>query len=276
MAITPVNDRKIVTTVDLDRCLTELGVEEGHDVMVHSSMSSLGFVLNGANDIIDTLLKKVGSSGTILMPGHSGQITDPSEWSNPAIYKSDIERVKKFIRPFDTRTTPVRNRGVVPEVFMLYSGTKRSSHPISSIMANGAGADRYIKDHALNESEGIKSPVGKLYTRSNGHVLLLGVSFDVCTALHLCEFLMDVPYLYYEHENPTVLQVREGEKKYIKLKRYPKTSKYFNKVEQLQEIRSLIKTTKLNNAKITYFKLKPVVDFVCEQIKINSFYLIEA
>ena len=31
----PVNDRKIVTTVDLNRCLNELGVEEGHDVMVH-------------------------------------------------------------------------------------------------------------------------------------------------------------------------------------------------------------------------------------------------
>ena len=53
--------------------------------MVHSSMSSLGYVVNGALDVIDALLEAVGPEGTLLMPAHTGQLTDPADWKDPTL-----------------------------------------------------------------------------------------------------------------------------------------------------------------------------------------------
>lgn len=51
--------------------LNELGILPGDIVLVHSSLSALGFVEGGAQTVIDTLLSAVGPQGTLLMPAHS-------------------------------------------------------------------------------------------------------------------------------------------------------------------------------------------------------------
>ena len=68
--------------------LRRLGVETGDVLMVHSSMSALGFVVGGAQAVCEALLIAVGAGGTIAMPSQSSDWSEPSDWSDPPVPES--------------------------------------------------------------------------------------------------------------------------------------------------------------------------------------------
>lgn len=61
-------ERKIVLKKDVMDALEKAGVSKGQTVMVHTSLSRLGYVCGGAQIIIEALLESVGGNGTIMMP----------------------------------------------------------------------------------------------------------------------------------------------------------------------------------------------------------------
>src|SRR5919201_6383296 len=92
--------------------LRALRLEAGALVLVHSSLSSLGWVESGAQTVIDALLEAVSPDGTVLVPTLTGTIQDGPE--HPPI--------------FDPRATPCWT-GIIPETFRRLPSTRRSSHP---------------------------------------------------------------------------------------------------------------------------------------------------
>lgn len=79
-------ERKIVLKQDILSALSEVGVCNGQTIMVHTSLSSLGFVCGGAQVIIEALLETVGTEGTIMMPTQSWKNLDPAtgvHWEEP-------------------------------------------------------------------------------------------------------------------------------------------------------------------------------------------------
>ena len=63
--------RKLVIPNDIKAALKEVGVKKGQAIMVHTSLSSLGYVCGGAQSVIEALLESVGEEGTIMMPTQS-------------------------------------------------------------------------------------------------------------------------------------------------------------------------------------------------------------
>lgn len=63
--------KKIVLKEDILSALEQIGVNKWQTIMVHTSLSSLGFVCGGAQIVIEALLESVGDEGTILMPTQS-------------------------------------------------------------------------------------------------------------------------------------------------------------------------------------------------------------
>src|SRR3989338_2514059 len=250
---------KITTKDDLVEVFGKLGMEKGMDVMAHSSMKSLGYVVNGALDVIDALLEVIGEGGTLLMPSHTGKLTDPSGWKNPSIPSEDVEIVKRCMRPFDLKTTPIRNRGVIPEVFLTYPGVCRSHHPLNSVIAKGRQAEAFTREHSLHASEGMESPIGKLYERG-GYVILIGVTLARCTAIHLAEFIADVTYLR-ENSLKVLLRGKNGNNEFVRLERYPGDSEHFDKVRRDVHDKGLFKDVDFRAGKLVFFPIKPVVDF---------------
>ncbi|MBQ5674950.1 MAG: AAC(3) family N-acetyltransferase, partial [Lachnospiraceae bacterium] len=61
-------ERKIVLKKDIMEAFEQVGVSKGQSIMVHTSLSSLGFVCGGAQVVIEALLESVGEDGTIMMP----------------------------------------------------------------------------------------------------------------------------------------------------------------------------------------------------------------
>ena len=79
-------ERKVVLKEDIDSALAEIGVKAGDNLMVHCSLSSLGFVCGGAGPVIRSLLEAVGTDGTVMMPTQSWKNLDPEtgvHWLEP-------------------------------------------------------------------------------------------------------------------------------------------------------------------------------------------------
>ena len=61
-------ERALVLKKDILEALKKVGVMQGQSIMVHTSLSKLGFVCGGPQIVIEALLESVGENGTIMMP----------------------------------------------------------------------------------------------------------------------------------------------------------------------------------------------------------------
>jgi aminoglycoside 3-N-acetyltransferase len=172
-----------VSTLTAD--LRALGVAPGDLIMVHSSLKSLGFVAGGVQAVVEALLAAVGSEGTIIVPTHTTDNTDPAGWRNPPV-PEPWWPVIRSAPGFDPLRTPGRRMGVISEVVRAWPGAIRSGHPHVSCAAIGPQAAEVTAGHDLAESHGEQSPIGAVY-RLGGKVLLLGCGHDSNTSLHLAE-----------------------------------------------------------------------------------------
>jgi len=257
---------QITTKEDLITVFTKrLKVPNGCSLIVHASLSSLGYVVNGPHDVIEALFEIIGPKGTLLMSSNSSQLTDPAEWSRPSIKQEWVKKVRKHMRPFDKKTTEIRGRGIIPTTFLTYPSVERSSHPVKSIAAKGKLAKHFTETHELHESEGVGSPLHKLY-KQKGYSLMIGVDLTSCSILHLAEYLADVPYLY-ENNFKAYVKLSNGAKEFVRLKKYPVTSKYFYKLRDPLLKKDFLKEISYHQTSVSLLKVQPSVDYLVRILK---------
>lgn len=172
--------------------LSALGVREGGVLVVHSSLSALGWVVGGAQTVVQALQRVVGDTGTLVLPAHSTDNSDPSHWENPAVPAAWHEVIRAHMPAFDKRLTPTRQMGRIAELFRIAPDVKRSDHPAVSWCAWGRYAHAITPGHRLNSGFGEDSPLARVYDLE-GDVLLLGVGHDRNSSLHLAEHRADWP-----------------------------------------------------------------------------------
>jgi aminoglycoside 3-N-acetyltransferase len=185
------------TRESLAHDLRTLGVEAGMTLEVHSSLSKLGWVCGGPVAVVQALMDVVTETGTLLMPTHSTNYTDPAKWTNPPVPQSWWPILYEQMPAFDPRLTPSWWMGQVAEIFRTCPGVLRSLHPALSFAAWGRHAQTITANHSLDHGLGEQSPLARLYDL-DGSVLLLGVSYESCTSLHLAEYRAPHPKLLNE------------------------------------------------------------------------------
>ncbi|WP_019913913.1 aminoglycoside N(3)-acetyltransferase [Paenibacillus sp. HW567] len=179
---------ELITVETLAGDFRRLGVQAGMTLLLHSSFKSLGqWVAGGPVAVILALEQVLGEEGTLVMPTHSADLTDPSGWSRPPVPESWWQDIREHMPAYDPDLTPLRAMGVIPDTFRKQRGVKRSSHPIHSFAAWGRHRDVIIDGHAQEYGMGERSPLARIYDL-NGSVLLLGVDSFNNTSLHLAEY----------------------------------------------------------------------------------------
>ena len=158
--------RKVYSHEITDKLL-EFGIEYGSDLYVTSSISSFGNLENGVSTFFKGLVSLVGSTGTILAPGHS----------DPSIVESG---------EIDLRSNNM-NTGIFPSYLMLKNGSQRSSHPFASTICLGPKSEYYVGGHEDFPTICHKSsPVAKVYN-SNAYLIGFGTEPTAMVHYHLIE-----------------------------------------------------------------------------------------
>jgi len=180
-----------VTVGSITSDLRDLGLCAGETVLVHGSLSSLGWVCGGAPAVVDALLAVIGEDGTVVMPTHSPGNRDPTNMGAPPVPESWYETIREGMPPYRPDVTPTQGMGAIAECFRSYPGVRRSAHPQHSFAARGADAGFVIEDHSLDDSLGEESPLARVYDL-DGQVLFLGTTHATNTSLHLAEYRGDL------------------------------------------------------------------------------------
>jgi aminoglycoside 3-N-acetyltransferase len=175
------------TRESLAHDLGALGLAPGMTVIVHSSLRSLGWVCGGSVAVVQALIDVVTQAGTIVMPTHTTDNSDPEPWQAPPVPESWWQIIRDHTPAFDPTVTPTRKMGRIVETFRTWPGALRSNHPQASFAAWGCHAAAIIAHHSLAFKLGEGSPLRRMYNLG-GSVLLLGVGHDSNTSLHLAEY----------------------------------------------------------------------------------------
>ena len=163
-----------------------LGIKADDILLVHTSLSSLGWVAGGAVTVINALLAVIGARGTLVMPAFTGEYSDPADWHSPPVPDDWHDDIRREMPAFHPDRTPTRGVGAVAECFRAWPGTVRSGHPNTSFCALGPLARELTTDHPLDHGMGDRSPLGRLHAL-DARVLLIGCGFEACSGFHLAE-----------------------------------------------------------------------------------------
>jgi aminoglycoside N3'-acetyltransferase len=158
---------------DIQHHLDLLGVESGMHLIVHSGLRYIGGRASRPQELVKSLIERVGSDGCLLMPTfQNDRRLEDYLYSDPL---------------YDPRTTPSQTGGLT-QIFMTEHPTRRSYHPWLAVSALGQNALEYVKEHHLStRPHDERSPFYKLMQNPKGYILLLGVNQRNNASLYVLE-----------------------------------------------------------------------------------------
>lgn len=169
--------------------LRRLGVRDESVLMVHASISRIGWVVGGSQTVIQALQDAVGPGGTLL--AYAGWEDNPyalAEW--PTEWQ---DAYRREMPAFDPAIAEARHSGGrLPERIRTWPGAHRSEHPEAGFVALGARAGWLTADQDRDDPYGKRSPLGRL-VEAGGQLLLLGAPMTSVTLLHHVEAIVDLP-----------------------------------------------------------------------------------
>lgn len=240
-----------VTEEHLIQALEQAGIRRGDNLIVHSSLKSLGHVEHGAQTVINALVKTIEPGGTLMMPTFTFSLP---MWNIP---------------PYDIATSPSRV-GRVTEVFRQMPGVLRSDHPSHSVAAFGPLAEELVRGHLHSTPLGRNSPFDKFY-RHGGKILMLGTRQDTNSILHLCEVLAEVPYLdiaFTPGQNFEVAAMKNemGEVVEVRLYPVPGCSRGFTQCEPYLRAEAVLNDVMIGESRSQLLDVKVLVDTMVRKL----------
>lgn len=189
--ITLENEPEVVisTKQDIRQQLESLGVQKGMVLLVQADVSKLGYIVGGAQALIEAIQDVVGFDGTIVMPTFTSQLLDP------ACHQEQLAReywgqIRENALPFNRKLTAPKTADHLVNQFLRNEGVARSYHPVYSFAAWGKYAKLICDKHPLHFGLSKDSPLGKIVD-FNGYVVLLGTDYSSCTMFDMARYIKE-------------------------------------------------------------------------------------
>jgi len=195
---------QLITTSSLTQDLSNLGVNPGDCLLVHCAFSRVGRPYGGVQAMIEALQSCLTTAGTLVMPTHTTQLTEPSKWQNPPAPEDWWSTIRAELPAYDPERSPTLAMGALAETFRRYPNVLRSAHPHGSFAAWGKAAEQVTAGHDFPGIFGESSPLARLY-ELDARVLLIGVGHGNNTSLHLSEYRADFPKPYHIESAPIIV-----------------------------------------------------------------------
>ncbi len=252
-------DKPVVTREQIAAGLRALGLNAGDRVLLHSSLSSLGFVDGGPDAVIEALLDVLGPEGTLLMPSFQ-------KGSEHVLLRQGVR--------FDVRTSP-SEMGAVTEAFRCRPGVRRSLSPTHCLAGFGRDAAALLEGHErCTVSCGRGSPFERLVQRQ-GRVLLLGVTHASDTTLHYVENTGGAPTVCRECFHPVVVDTDGREHTVPTFPHMPGLRRRYERVEGLLLAAGAQRNGPVGQAAVRLVDAARMDALVREELRRDPLYLIE-
>lgn len=254
------------TITSLKRDFKTLGVEHGSIIILHISLSKIGWTVGGPVSVIKALMQVLTSEGTLIMPTFTSDNSDPSRWENPPVPKSWWNTIRQEMPAFKPKITPTRVMGVIAETFRNWSNVLRSNHPITSFAAWGKYAKFITENHKLTADLGEDSPISRLYDL-DGQILLVGVTHENNSSLHLAEYRSDFPGKKFI-SNGCAMTVN-NQRQWVEWEGLAHNSDDFKQLGKDFESKINYKLGKIGLAEARLISLRAIIDFGIDWLKEN-------
>lgn len=244
-----------ITKNDIKEELIRLGVKKGDKIIVHSAMSKIGVLKDGASTFNETLKELIGDKGVIIMPTHSAH--------SSYRFLNDKELY------FDVVNT-ISITGALTENFRKSPGVFRSLHPTHSVAVWGKDAQNYIKGHekSLHPFDN-ESPYPRIISE-DFKTIAIGVDLNSTTVVRAADDLFDEypfnPYTenYYEKKCIDI----DSNEIIVKSYAHKKDIKLFRDNMMLYPyVKSLIKMDKFFKADVMMFSSKKMYEAIVDLAK---------
>ena len=237
--------------------LRRLGVQPGGVLMPHSSLRSLGYVVDGAATVVDALLDALGPTGTLVGPSFN------------------FARAQAPDYVFDPLNTP-SDMGAIAEEIRRRAGGARSRHLTHSLSAIGPQADAVVSAGGASAWDA-DSPLATIF-ELGGHFLLLGVTYQSFTAAHVLEIAFGLRYrmvdtLRRRIRRPDGALTPFENTVYLRDVGYPGYD--FCRFGQAMEDAGLTRVAPVGNAVARLIPARPMRDFVTPRIRRDPDYLLQ-
>ena len=235
---------------------SQLGIKQGDTLLVHASLSSLGYVVGGAEALYYALREVIGNEGTIVVPSQTVEISDPTSWQYPPVPQEWHDVIRSSMPAYSKNLSYSKALGAFSQLIGILPYSIRSNHPMYSFTAIGEKASEIIGQDSFDFPFGDESPLGRMYS-IGAKILMIGTDFETNTSLHLAESRLTREVI---HEKSKIL-TKDGEEwisfKNIELDIY---DDYLEIQKNFME-QYTINHISINESNVYLFDMKECVDF---------------
>ena len=235
---------------------SQLGIKSGDTLLVHASLSSLGYVVGGAEALFLALTEIIGEQGTIVVPSQTVEISDPASWQYPPVPEEWHDVIRDAMPAYSKELSYSKAMGAFSQLIGILPDSIRSNHPMYSFTAIGKKASEIIGQDSFDFPFGDESPLRRMYS-IGAKILMIGTDFETNTSLHLAEHRLNREII---HERSKIL-TEDGEKwisfKNIELDIY---DDYLEIQKNFME-QYTVNYIKINEGNVYLFDMKECVDF---------------
>ena len=235
---------------------SQLGIKKGDTLLVHASLSSLGYVVGGAEALFLALREVIGKEGTIVVPSQTVEISDPATWQYPPVPVEWHDVIRSSMPAYSKDLSFSKGMGAFSQFVGILPDSLRSNHPMYSFTAIGEKAVEIIGQDTFDFPFGEASPLARMYSLG-AKVLMIGTDFETNTSIHLAENRLNREVI----QEKSKILTKDGEKwimfKNIELDLYDD----FLDIQKNFMEQYTVNQISINEGNVYLFDMKECVDF---------------